>query len=74
MALADGVYDEEYQPTYKVRDESYTGPDESHVPRFHLERVVPTGRMSWGLTTYKSKAAADKAAAFLQSLVLDEVP
>lgn len=74
MALFDGTYDETYRPTYRVRDESYTGPDDSLVPRFFLERVVPTGGMSWGFTAYKSKEAADKAAAFLQTLALEEVP
>jgi len=74
MTLADGVYDETYQPTYRVRDESYTGPDDSTVPRFFLERVVPTGRMAWGFTTYKSKHVADQIAAVLQAAAVDEVP
>lgn len=74
MALYDGTYDETYRPTYRVRDESYTGPDDSLVPRFFLERVVPTGGMAWGFTTYKDKNVADQIAAVLNAAALMEVP
>lgn len=74
MSQFNGIYDETYRPTYAVRDESYMGPDDSHVPRYHLHRVVPTGGMSWGVTTYTTKKAADAAAAALNELCFQEVP
>lgn len=74
MALYDGTYDEEYKPTYRVRDESYTGPDESFVPRYYLERVTPTGGMAWGVTSYTDRRVADQAANVMNALVLYEVP
>lgn len=67
-------YHEGFKPHYRVRDESYTGPDDSSVPRFYVERVTATGRQSWGVTGYKSKPVADQIAAVLNAAVLMEVP
>lgn len=67
-------YTDEWKPTYRVRDESYTGPDDSFVPRYFLERIVPMGRMSWGVTTYTDRRIAEQAAAVMNELVLYEVP
>lgn len=67
-------YHEGFKPLYRVRDESYTGPDDSIVPRFFVERRIATGRQAWGITTYKTKAVADQIVAILNAAVLDEVP
>lgn len=62
-------YTEDWHPTYKIRDESYPG-----RPRFLVERVVPSGGMSWGFTSYTTREAAQKAVDALTALVLEEVP
>lgn len=63
------VYTEDFKPTYVVRDESYGG-----NPRFFIHRVVPSGDMSWGVTSYTDSETAQKVADFLNELVLKEVP
>jgi hypothetical protein len=62
-------YTEDFKPTYRIRDESYGG-----RPRFLVERVVPSGGMSWGFTSYTTREAAQKVVDALTELVLDEVP
>lgn len=74
MTLFDGVYDEDYHPIYVVRDESYTGPDDSYVPRFFVARVIPGGGMATGVTTYKDRDTAEGIVTVLNSFVTREVP
>jgi hypothetical protein len=62
-------YTEDFKPHYRYRDESY-GDREKYL----VERVTPTGGMSWGITCYTSKEAAQKAVDALNALVLKEVP
>lgn len=62
-------YTDEYKPTYRWRDESY-----GDRGRFLVERVVPSGGMSWGVTSYTTQEAAQKAVDALNTLVLEEVP
>jgi len=62
-------YTEDWHPTYRIRDKSYGG-----RPCFLVERVVPSGGMSWGVTSYTTREAAQKAVDALTELVLDEEP
>lgn len=67
--MIEDYYTEDRKPTYKWRDESYGGRG-----RFLVERVVPSGGMSWGVTTYRTQEAAQRAVDALNELVMEEVP
>lgn len=67
--MIDDHYTDDYKPTYRIRDESY-----GDRGRFLVERVVPTGGMSWGFTSYTTREAAQQAVDALTALVLWEVP
>ena len=62
-------YTEDHKPTYKWRDESY-----GDRGKFLVERVVPSGGMSWGVTSYHTQEAAQRAVDALNALVMEEVP
>ena len=62
-------YTDDYKPSYCIRTR-----DDGGRSRFLVERVVPSGGMSWGVTSYTTREAAQQAVDALTALVLWEVP
>jgi hypothetical protein len=62
-------YTEDHRPRYDYVDESLP-----NHPRFLVRRENPSGRMYWGITSYKTRKAAQKAVDALNELALEEAP